>query len=368
MTDPLRLIAFYFPQFHRIPENDEWWGEGFTDWVNVRKATPRFPGHYQPHVPGALGYYDLTCEQTRVDQAAMAQRFGIYGFCYYHYWFNGRRLLETPLEQVLSSGKPDFPFCICWANENWTRVWNGSDDDILLAQRHSEEDDLAHIRGLIRILKDPRYITVDGAPLVLIYRTDCLPNPERTAQTWRECAKQFGIPRLYLARVEGFTREDPRSIGFDAGVEFAPDWQNLGAPIFKSPPDRLAKTRLVPEAYLENNVFNYATIAERMLSKPEPDYKRFSGVTPQWDNCARRLTDACILQGSTPQKYEQWLRAAVERTMEKFAGDERMLFINAWNEWGEGCHLEPDLMNGDAYLEATLRVVQSTRSSVCRKT
>ena len=190
MTPDIRPIAFYLPQFHPTPENDEWWGKGFTEWTNVTKARPLFPGHYQPQLPADMGFYDLRLPEAREAQAALAREYGIHGFCYYHYWFNGRRILERPFNEVLASGKPDFPFCLCWANENWTRVWDGGEKNVLLEQKYSHEDDLAHIESLIPAFRDERYIRIDGKPLFLVYRTGLLPNPARTAEIWREAAKR----------------------------------------------------------------------------------------------------------------------------------------------------------------------------------
>src|SRR5215467_8332153 len=179
-NENVRLIAFYLPQFHPISGNDQWWGKGFTEWRNVVRGRPLFPGHYQPHLPADLGFYDLRVPEIRQAQADLAQEYGIHGFCYYHYWFNGRRLLQRPFEEILASGKPDFPFCLCWANENWTRTWDGGDDQILLAQNYSDEDDLTHIKSLIPAFRDKRYIRVNGKPVLLVYRTTSLPNPSET--------------------------------------------------------------------------------------------------------------------------------------------------------------------------------------------
>ena len=198
----LRLIAHYLPQFHPIPENDRWWGKGFTEWTNVTKAQPLFEGHYQPHLPGELGFYDLRLGETRIAQAELARAHGIHGFCYYHYWFNGKKVLERPLNEMLRSGKPDFPFCICWANENWTRTWDGQDSHILLKQEYSADDDRRHIRELFRIFDDRRYIRVNAKPLFLVYRTENMPDPSRTAAIWREEARKAGIGEIYLCKVE----------------------------------------------------------------------------------------------------------------------------------------------------------------------
>src|SRR5262245_7933162 len=194
--DDVRLIAVYLPQFHPIPENDRSWGKGFTEWTNVAQAKPMFRGHYQPHLPADLGFYDLRLPEARRAQADLAQAHGIHGFCYYHYWFHGRRLLERPFDEVLASGEPDFPFCLCWANEPWTRRWDGKDQEILMPQEYSDRDDLAHIRWLARAFQDRRYIRVDGRPMFLVYRASRLPDPARTAATWREEARRLGAGDL----------------------------------------------------------------------------------------------------------------------------------------------------------------------------
>ena len=353
---PVRLIALYLPQFHPIAENDEWWGKGFTEWTNVVKAKPLFSGHYQPHLPSDFGFYDLRVPEVRQGQADLAKEYGIYGFCYYHYWFNGRRILERPFNEVLTSGKPDLPFCLCWANENWTRLWDGKADYILLKQEYSSEDDLRHIKSLLPALRDERYIRINGKPLLLIYRTELLPNPARTAEIWREAATREGVGDLYLGRVESCRAGiDPKSIGFDAAVEFAPDWRTIWA----------HKNNSYIGAYLEKltavckqyRLFEYASLAEAMLKKEEPRYTWLRAVTPSWDNSARRRKHAIIFHKSTPDVYERWLRAIIAQTISRCEGDERIVFINAWNEWAEGNHIEPDQQWGHLYLEATHRAL-----------
>jgi lipopolysaccharide biosynthesis protein len=347
-----RFIAFYLPQFHPTPYNNEWWGEGFTEWTNVAKARPRFRGHYQPHLPADLGFYDLRLPEVREAQASLAQAYGIYGFCYYHYWFNGRRFLEMPLDEVLRLGKPDLPFCVCWANENWTRAWDGNNRRILIEQHYSPEDDVSHIRYLIRLFEDRRYIRIEGKPLILIYRIELLPDPLRTAQIWRDEATQAGIGELFLANVEStFVRlpQDPSQIGFDAAVRFQPNTQLFNA----SPVVRALRTLRSP--IRNDRVFQYSDLYRRWEASHTPVYRRFECVTPMWDNSARRERKAFMLKDSTPQQYERWLRRAVEKT-EPDNEDLRWVFINAWNEWGEGCHLEPCHKWGRAFLEATQRV------------
>jgi lipopolysaccharide biosynthesis protein len=364
--ESLRLLAFYLPQYHPIPENDHWWGQGFTEWTNVVKAKALFPGHHQPHLPSDLGFYDLRVPEVREAQADMAQRYGVSAFCYYHYWFHGRRLLDRPFDEVLTSGRPDFPFCLCWANESWTRSWDGGDREVLMTQRHSAEDDLAHIEHLLPAFQDRRYVRIGGKPLFLVYRTELLPDPIRTAEIWRERAHRTGIGDLYLVRVESFVSDtDPKAIGFDAAVEFAPDWRVLPAPRFRRERwDLLARVQhhlrrigLIPKLYLNHSIYPYELLLNRMLNKPRVTYKRFSCVTPGWDNSARRARNSTIFCGSTPRLYENWLRTTIRDTLDTFQGDERIVFVNAWNEWAEGNHLEPDQLWGRAYLDATANAV-----------
>ena len=335
-----RLIAFYLPQFHAIPENDTWWGKGFTEWTNVAQARPLFPGHYQPHVPADLGFYDLRFAEVRQAQADLARAHGVHAFCYYHYWFQGRRLLRRPLDEVLASGAPNFPFCLCWANESWTRTWDGLERDVLLEQRYSETDDREHGRWLIGVFKDRRYLRVDGKPLFLVYQAGGLPNAARTAAIWREEAHASGIGDIFLCAVESlrYDRVAPAAIGFDATVEFQPDWLML-------PP----ATRM-PEG---TKVYDYGQVVDRMLEKPRPEHRQFRSVATGWDNTARRRRNAILLHGTTPERYQHWLERVLHGGQARRPGEE-LVFINAWNDWGEGAHLEPCQKWGRRYLEATL--------------
>jgi len=372
-TENVRAIAFHLPQFHPIPENDEWWGKGFTEWINVVKATPRLPGHYQPHLPADLGFYDLRLPEARAAQAALAASYGIYGFCYYHYWFDGRQVLERPVNEILKSGEPDFPFCLCWANENWTRRWDGLNDEILLEQRYSEADDLAHIRALIPFFLDRRYIRVLDRPFVAVYQTSKLPDPQRTTDLWRREAERSGLKGLFLVRVESHDGPgDPRSIGFDCSLQFEPQWASLrNSRIFRRRWWHRQKLRTGERAFHENRIFEYEAMITRALAEPLPAYPQIPCVCPGWDNSARRKTGATIYINSTPQLYERWLREIVHRQAARMAADgnsgicpESLVFINAWNEWAEGNHLEPDQRWGRAYLEATRRVLISQPSSL----
>jgi lipopolysaccharide biosynthesis protein len=319
-----------------------------------------FPGHYQPHLPAELGFYDLRLPEVREAQASLAQEHGISGFCYYHYWFHGRRLLERPFQEVLASGKPDFPFCLCWANENWTRAWDGRERQVLVQQSYSHEDDRLHIRSLLPAFRDERYIRIYGKPFFLVYRPEDLPNPSRTAEIWREEASRAGIGDLFLAKVDSFVSGcDPSSVGFDASVEFAPDWRNAVDLMYRDKTHRLlSKVGLITDVYQNHEIVRYQGLVERMLAKRLPEYPFFRCVTPGFDNTPRRARGAAIFLEATPDRYERWLKRTVRNTMERNENEQRIVFVNAWNEWGEGNHLEPDEKQGRAYLEATQRVMK----------
>lgn len=342
----IRLLTFYLPQFHPTPENDAWWGKGFTEWTNVTKAQPNFAGHHQPQLPGELGFYDLRLAETRQQQADLARQHGVHGFCYYYYWFDGKRLLHRPLDEVLATGAPDFPFCVCWANENWTRTWDGQEQQVLIAQRHSPVDDLAFIRQLLPALRDRRYVRIDGRPLLLVYKVHLLPDPAGTAARWRDECRRAGIGEIYLGCVHAASHArddlDPRTIGFDAAVEFPPARGGMNT----APPRGTRRG-------FRGLFFDYATAMARARARPGDPYVLFRGVMPSWDNTARRQDTGHIFLGSSPERYAEWLAHALDWTARMRVGDERLVFINAWNEWAEGNHLEPDRRHGRAYLEAT---------------
>lgn len=354
------LLAFFLPQFHPIEENDEWWGPGYTEWRAVALARPRFRGHWQPHVPGELGYYDLRVPEVREQQAELASDHGVSGFVWYHYWFGGKRLLRRPFDEIRASGAPALPFALCWANEPWTRAWDGGTGVTLMAQRYSPEDDVVHARWLAEVFTDDRYIRVGGRPLFLVYRARHLPDPRRTTDVLRQEAARAGAGELLLCRVEcdGGETGDPLSLGFDAAVEFAPAWSLLGRPQRRSRPWYWARRlRLSDRGYASSRVFSYEELARAMSARPEPDYRRFQCVTPMWDNTARRPEGGTVFVGSTPAQYGQWLGSALTRAAGR--ADAWPVFVNAWNEWGEGCHLEPDKRHGRAYLHATRDAVSA---------
>lgn len=349
----VRLIAFYLPQFHPFQENEFWWGKGFTEWTNVTKAQPCFAGHEQPHLPTDMGFYDLRVPEVMHDQARLARAYGISGFCYYYYWFHGKRLLETPLERLLDQPEAAIPFCLCWANENWTRRWDGGsgESEVLMGQEHSEEDDEAVIRDLLRFLRHPSYIRVNGKPMVLVYRVGLFPDVRRTAALWRDVCRREGLGEIHLVRADSF--EDarrwvpPSAQGFDAAVEFPPH----AAQVALVPPPQPLRPGF------SGGVYDYQSEAVHAASVGEAAYLRYRTVIPRWDNTPRRQDSAVIFAGSSPGAYQAYLEELLRYTREQNVGDERILFVNAWNEWAEGAHLEADRRYGRAYLEATLAAV-----------
>ena len=351
----VKAIALYLPQFHCIRENDAWWGEGFTEWTNVRRGRPQFWGHYQPHVPHPdIGYYDLTDPSVMEKQAQMARQFGIYGFCFYYYWFNGRRLLEMPTDRLLASGKPDFPFCFCWANENWTRRWDGREQEVLTGQQHSRISDDRFIRDMLPAFRDRRYIRINGRPLLTIYRPGLLPDPKTTFAHWREVCRNEGIGEIYLAGFKGFGFETPEPFGMDALVEFPPVDCEISRsrrwefPVFNT---------------FEGAIYDYRKFVSNLPKHSTGNFTLFRGVMPSWDNTARRQEKGTIFAHSDPQLYCRWLHRAVLQARHHPNLDERLIFINSWNEWAEGAHLEPDDRYGYAWLDATRLALECGNAS-----
>ena len=339
------LIAFYLTQFHPIPENDRWWGKGFTEWTNVTKAEPLFHGHYQAHLPADLGFYDLRVREVRHEQIALARQYGIDGFCYHYYWFSGARILNRPLDDMMSDPSSDMPFCLCWANENWTRRWDGADDEILIGQKHLPTDDMDFIKSVTPFLNDTRYIRHNGAPFLIVYEPQRLPDPRKSARVWREHCQSVGVGEIHLCAALTNDNEDYARFGFDSGIQFPPHNHNC-----ENVNDRL-------EFYtpFHGNVVEYETLAESYLGREYPHSNVFRTVVPSWDQTPRVGSRAFITLNGTPSNYEYWLAESIRRTSQEFPGEERFVFINAWNEWAEGCHLEPDRRFGRGFLEATFR-------------
>ena len=346
----VRLIAYYLPQFHPIQENNEWWGDGFTEWSNVTKALPRFHGHYQPHLPGGLGFYDLRLTETLRNQAKLAKKYGISGFCFHHYWFDGKPLLETPIEILLKSKDIDIGFCINWANESWVRSWDGNEKDALISQNHSPEDDLAFAHSLKRFFSDNRYIRINNRPLLMVYRPSLFPDAAETLNRWRDYFHQSGMENPYIVMPQAFNDNDPRKYGFDAAAGFPPHnggWglQNIRSSLISFKP------------WNQEKVSQYERLMENMILNNPEEFTLLPGVCPSWDNTARREKGGTCFVGSSPKKYAEWLLSACERVLKNPNEDERIVFINAWNEWAEGAHLEPDTHYGYAFLAETSRVL-----------
>lgn len=358
----VKVIAFYLPQYHPIPENDLWWGKGFTEWNNVSKAVPQFIGHYQPHLPGELGFYDLRVLDVQKRQMELARNYGIEGFCYHHYWFGGKKLLAHPVQQVLDHPELDLPFCLCWANENWTRRWDGLDNEVLIAQQHSPEDDLAFIKDIEPALRDSRYIRVNGRPLLVVYRVSLLPDAAATAKRWREYCINSGIGELYLVAAQCFEVTDPRKYGFDALVEFPPHHLAVGAPTINH------DLQIINPDY-QGGVVDYSYVVGRAKQVKKPAFTLFRGVFPSWDNEARKPGRGYAFANGSPWLYRKWLMDSMNYADKYNNEGEKLVFVNAWNEWGEGAHLEPDRKFGYSYLEATsgaLKTLQERKAQLLR--
>lgn len=346
---PVRLIAYYLPQFHPIAENDRWWGKGFTEWTNVTRALPRYRDHYQPRLPGGLGFYDLRLPDTLREQAQLAKRHGIAGFCIHFYWFAGRRLLEKPLELLLSHREIDLPFCLNWANEPWSRVWEGTERRLLIEQKHSPEDDIAFATAIEPAVADPRYIRIDGRPLIMLYRPGLLPDAAATVDRWRNHFSRRGLGNPYIVMPQRAGNSDRPAFGMNAAAGFPPHPDGWNLP----PSDGL--TLLDPD--FRGRALSYDALVEKATTSPRQDFTVFPGVCPSWDNEARRAGRGTGFIGSTPRKYGAWLEHACRRALEMTNADERIVFINAWNEWAEGAYLEPDRRYGYAYLRETARAL-----------
>lgn len=348
LSDKSKLIAFYLPQYHRIPENSEWWGPGFTEWTNVVKGRPNFEGHYQPHIPRDLGFYDLSHPDVMCEQAELAKLYGLHGFCFYYYWFSGRRILERPLENFLKSDI-DINFCLCWANENWTRTWDGDTKSVLMGQNYADGDDENFIASLLDYFNDKRYIRVDGKPMLVVYRAKDIPNPAASFAKWRNLAKGHGFPGLHIVVVDFYDISRPDEVDADALVEFPP--HKFNGP--QSVPDVVPA---ITNPEFAGGVVDYSKVIAQSAMRPVPSFKLYRGIIPSWDNTARRQNTPTILINAQPDLYGEWLRYLRAYTRQNNPSEsDNFIFINAWNEWGEGCHLEPDQKWGLQYLEQTLK-------------
>jgi lipopolysaccharide biosynthesis protein len=359
----LKVVTFYLPQMHPIPENDAWWGRGFTEWTNVSKAVAQFEGHYQPKLPGELGFYDLRVPEVMNRQVELAKLYGVHAFCFYYYWFDGHRLLERPLDMFLenNSGRLDIDFCVCWANENWTRRWDGAESEVLMAQRHGPEDHARVFDDLARYFEDTRYMRVDGKPVILIYRPTIIPDLENMLRIWRQKAAARGMLGLYIVATNAFGFDTPAEHGFDAICSFPPHGTQV--------PAVNQMYNLINSEY-SGYIFRYQDVVDFEISRyGDPGFgekdgsaARFPGVMVAWDNEARKPSRGNVFHGSTPRLYHDWLSAAASYTKRRNNPDAQLVFVNAWNEWAEGAYLEPDQRFGYSYLAATADVIRQDGS------
>ena len=346
-TPPVKVIAFFLPQYHEIPENNLWWGEGFTEWSNVQPATQQYQEQYQPHEPVDIGYYDLSTTEVQHKQIELAKEYGIGGFCFYFYWFDRKTLLEKPIENYLADKSLEFPFCLCWANENWSRRWDGLDSELLISQNHSPEDDTNFIEYISKYLIDDRYIRVDGKPLLIVYRPSLLPDARETAERWRSWCRENGVGEIFIALTHSFDSTNPSDIGFDAAIEFPPNKWDMSQHDYTNIVQRVNKK-------FSGNVYDWTVFLDREPPIGDAQYTLFRSVNPSWDNTARRKDKSISFVKSSPRGYQEWLHNAALDTIGRFPTENsRLVFVNAWNEWAEGAHLEPDSQYGYGYLEAT---------------
>jgi len=354
-----RIITFYLPQFHPIPENDAWWGKGFTEWTNVAKAKPLFRGHYQPHVPADLGFYDLRLGESRIAQANLARHYGIEGFCYWHYWFgHGKRILERPFNEVYESGEPDFPFCLAWANETWTGIWHGASDNILLEQKYPGMDDHGeHIDYLLNVFSDQRYIQIDGCPLLLVYRPTELPDSKRVTDFWRDKAVKRGFKGLHIVGITNNGQVcDYKNLGYDAITVSNINLKCLFN--FNNEPFAKLKHKLLDRSLIEKlfkkvlnrptNIYEYRKAIKYFICDGIEDY--YPTILPNWDNTPRSGVNGIVFKNSEPEIFRESVIAAIDK-VSGLPEEKRLIFVKSWNEWAEGNHLEPDIKFGTGYLQ-----------------
>lgn len=342
----VKVICFYLPQFHPFKENDEWWGQGFTEWSNLVTLKKQYPKHAAPWLPADFGFYDLRLQQVRARQAELAKLFGVFGFCYYFYWFQGRRLLNEPLDLLLADGEPDLPFCLCWANENWSRRWDGSETELLIAQSHALDEDAQLVDYLEKFFTDRRYIRINNCPLLIVYRPALIPDREALFLSWRRRAKELGFDGLYICNMMTFGDNNPFDLNCDAAIEFPP---------------HTAVSRKVPKSEVDapdefqGTVYDYKDVVRNAFSRPPHAFPYFPGTMPRWDNTPRKATKSHIFHGSSPEMFEVWMRRAVSEAAAHAPAP--LVFVNSWNEWAEGAHLEPDTTYGRRYLDSVRRAL-----------
>ncbi len=369
-----RVIAFYLPQFHPIPENDKWWGAGFTEWTNVAKAKPMFPGHRQPRLPADLGFYDLRVPETREKQADLARSNGVEGFCYWHYWWgHGKRIIERPFEEVRDSGKPDFPFCLAWANQSWTGIWHGNPGSVLMEQEYpGRADHELHFTWARKAFEDPRYIKVDGKPMFVIFAPHDMPSTAEFAEIWRELAAKAGFPGIYLVAISnlyapGVDRYHGKILEpFDAVTLLTPQdyLETVAKTTKRSDLRRRWKERnfgrvlnaYKPASWRRPTRLQYKDVVTHALEDLPSGERFLPCVLPGWDNTPRSSHRGVVYEGETPELFRDYLQKAVDRVA-NHSTSQRIIFLKAWNEWAEGNYVEPDSANGHAYLDVIRSVI-----------
>ena len=351
-----RVLAHYLPQFHPIPENDAWWGAGFTEWTNVVKARPLFAGHYQPHLPAELGFYDLRVPETRIAQSEMARASGIEGFIYWHYWFAGKRLLERPFREVLESGEPDYPFCLAWGNHDWTGIWGGQPDRVLQLQTYpGPADDEAHFYALLPAFQDARYVRVEGRPLFFVLQPESMPEPRRFTDLWRELAAKEGLGDLHLVAYawERWRGDwDPRPFGYDAMTYGHQATLRRFSDRRSKRARRIRRLRGRPR-----HLYTYEEALPHLLFRSDFPWLEHPTVLSNWDTSPRLGMGGVILHDATPELFRTHLRQALARIASQ-PPERRILFLKSWNEWAEGNHIEPDQRYGRGYLEVIREELQ----------
>lgn len=351
-----KILAYYLPQFHPIPENDEWHGKGFTEWTKVRAANPLFNGHYQQHIPHSdIGYYLLDTPDTLRKQADLMKKSGVYGQVFYHYWFGGKLILEKPAQLLLDTADIEMPFCFCWANENWTRRWDGNESEILLGQNYSAQDAAAFIDYLMPFFKDERYIKIDERPVLFVYRPSSIDNPTEYLKIWEEKCAAEGLKKPYVVAVLTRGATNPHDYEMDAGVErILHDWTDGAVPELKH--------NLATYENMNGSALAYSAVADFYRNQTErKPFTYFRSLAPMWDNTARYGPQALLLHGSTPKLFQGWLEDSITYTVSNLQSDRRFILINAWNEWAEGAHLEPDTRYGYSYLNSIGRALSNTK-------
>jgi hypothetical protein len=354
------ILAFYLPQFHPIPENDAWWGTGFTEWTNVTKARPLFPGHHQPKIPADLGYYDLRLSEAREAQAEMAGSHGISGFCYWHYWFgNGKRLLERPFEEVLNSGKPDFPFCLAWANQSWTGVWHGLRDKILVEQKYpGKEDYTSHFNSLLKAFRDKRYIRIDGKPVFVVYSPQLIPDPALFTGLWNELALQQGFNGIYFIGIQAEDWNHEHDGFNDRTIHQPSHYVKLYESRLTNKLAGIISRRILKYKPL---IYNYSKLVESYEFIKFHDQDFIPTIIPNWDNTPRSGKKGWVFNQSSPDIFGKHFEEAVKFVMGRKEGKPKIVFIKSWNEWAEGNYLEPDQQYGLKFLEIISNVLEKNK-------